>query len=78
MHTFKHLDVKDMQEKLENLRRTKSNGIMLITDCLFSVDSSSPDLVAYQRIAAENQAYLLLNIGHDFGIYGENGRGLWN
>ena len=50
---------------------------MVITDCLFSGDSSTPDLKKYQQIASENQAYLLLNVGHDFGIYGKNGKGLW-
>lgn len=77
MHTFKHLDAKDLEVKLTNLRKTKRNGILVITDCLFSNDSSSPDLTAYQRITAENQSYLLLNIGHDFASLGPNGRGVW-
>jgi 7-keto-8-aminopelargonate synthetase-like enzyme len=50
---------------------------MLITDSLFNVDSTSPNIVNYQKIAAENQAYLLLNVGHDLGVLGPNGRGVW-
>lgn len=77
VHTFKHLDVNDMEEKLKVLRQTKDNGILVVTDSLFNQDSSSPDLKAYQRITSENQAYLLLNLGHDFCAMGPNGRGVW-
>ena len=49
----------------------------MITDSLFSVDSSSPDLVKYQRIVSEHQAYLVINMGHDFGMFGPNGKGIW-
>jgi 7-keto-8-aminopelargonate synthetase-like enzyme len=77
VHTFKHLDAKDLEAKLTNLRKSKKNGILVVTDCLFNNDSSSPDLIAYQRIAAENQSYLVLNIGHDFACLGPNGRGVW-
>ena len=50
---------------------------MVITDSLFNHDSEAPNLVKYQQIAAENQAYLLINTGHDFGIFGESGKGIW-
>ena len=50
---------------------------MIITDSLFSSDSSSPDIVKYQQLASENQAYLLLNLGHDFGMFGKTGKGIW-
>lgn len=49
----------------------------MVTDSLFSQDSTSPDLKAYQRITSENQAYLLLSLGHDFCSMGPNGRGVW-
>jgi 7-keto-8-aminopelargonate synthetase-like enzyme len=62
---------------LIKLRTTKKNGILVITDSLFSVDSTSPDLVKYQRITSDNQSYLLLNMGHDFGVLGPNGRGVF-
>lgn len=52
VHTFKHLDEEDMKTKLVNLRKNNDNGIMVITDSLFSVDSCSPNLVNYQRITS--------------------------
>lgn len=77
VHSFKHLDEKDMESKLRELRSTKKNGILVVTDCLFNMDSSSPNLINYQKITSEYQAYLLLNIGHDFGIFGPTGKGIW-
>ena len=77
VHIFKHLDADDLEEKLVKLRKNNKNGILVITDSLFTVDSTSPDIVRYQRLTADNQAFLLLNLNHDFGIFGPNGKGVW-
>ena len=74
---FNHLNEKDLEDKLANLRKTHKGGILVITDSLFAADSTSPDLVKYQQISADNQAFLLVNIGHDFGIYGPTRKGIW-
>lgn len=74
--TYKHLDETDLTKKLVELRKNHKQGILVVTDTLFSVDSSSPNLVNLQKITAENQAYLLLNMGHDLGVLGPNGGGI--
>jgi 7-keto-8-aminopelargonate synthetase-like enzyme len=59
------------------LRKTEQNGILVITDALFNVDSSSPDLVKLQSITEEYEAFLAINTGHDFGVMGTEGKGVW-
>ena len=48
-----------------------------MTEGLFSMDSDSPDLVAYQKICKQYKAFLLIDCAHDFGHIGENGKGVW-
>ena len=50
---------------------------MVITEALFPNDSSSPNLNNYQQIAKKYNAYIAISCYHDFGIFGENGRGIW-
>jgi glycine C-acetyltransferase len=50
---------------------------MVVTEGLFSMDSDSPNLVEYQRIAKKYNAYLLIDCAHDFGCMGPGGRGVW-
>jgi len=39
------------------------------------MDADSPDLIAYQKIAKQYGAYLLIDCAHDFGHIGPNGKG---
>jgi len=48
-----------------------------VTEALFPNDSCSPNLNNYQQIAKKNQASLAVSCYHDFGIFGENGKGVW-
>jgi glycine C-acetyltransferase len=78
IHKFNHLDQEEMTKMLVNLRKKDpENAILVITEGLFSMDSDSPDLLAYQRICKENNAFLLIDCAHDFGHIGEKGRGFW-
>lgn len=63
--------LKEVREKDPN------NAILVVTEGLFSMDSDSPDLKAYQQICKQHNAYLLIDCAHDFGHIGENGRGFW-
>lgn len=51
------------------------NGILVVTEGLFSMDSDSPDLVAYQKICKQYNAFLLIDCAHDFGHLGATGKG---
>ncbi len=68
-----------MTKTLKEVRaKDPDNAILVVTEGLFSMDSDSPDLVAYQKICKEHNAYLLIDCAHDFGHIGEKGRGFWD
>ena len=49
---------------------------MVITEGLFSVDSESPDLSAFQAACSEFGATLLVDVAHDLGALGPGGGGV--
>ncbi|PWU12630.1 MAG: hypothetical protein C5B49_16015 [Bdellovibrio sp.] len=73
---FPHLDYLTAAALLRDIRsRDQRNGIMVITEGIFSMDADSPDIRAFQRICRENGATLLIDVAHDFGGTGPQGGG---
>jgi glycine C-acetyltransferase len=73
---FKHLDNDAVAATLADIRsRDITNGIMVITEGLFSMDSDSPDLPRLQEICRQYKATLLVDVAHDLGAVGEGGTG---
>jgi glycine C-acetyltransferase len=71
-----HLSVDSLRRALVEIRAgDTSNGILVITEGLFSMDSDSPDLRAMQAVCREYQATLLVDVAHDFGSLGPGGTG---
>jgi glycine C-acetyltransferase len=78
VHRFPHLNQSAMEAKLKEIRsKDLGNSIMLVTEGLFYMDSSSPNLVEYQRLAKLYNAYFLISCSNDFGCMGPGGRGIW-
>lgn len=76
IHLFRHNLVEHARQKLEAIRaKDTENGILLITESLFSMDSDTPDIEALQALAHEFDATLLVDVAHDLGNLGPNGRG---
>jgi glycine C-acetyltransferase len=74
----KHLDNKAVEEKLKEIReKDQENGILYITEGLFSMDSDTPNLGELQQICKKYNATLFLDMAHDFGVMGEEGKGAW-
>ncbi len=72
----RHLDLGDLEEKLSAIRHNDArNGIMVITEGLFSMDSDVPDLRATQELAHRYGATLLVDVAHDLGALGPQGGG---
>jgi len=46
-----------------------------VTESLFSMDSDTPDIAAFQALAHEFGATLMVDVAHDLGCIGEDGRG---
>jgi glycine C-acetyltransferase len=71
-----HINVDALRKALVELRANDAtNGILVVTEGLFSMDSDSPNLRAMQALCREYQATLLVDVAHDFGSLGPNGTG---
>ncbi len=76
IHLYRHNNMDSVREKLEAIRaKDPTNGILVITEGLFSMDSDTPDLVRLQDLAHEYDAILVVDVAHDLGALGPNGRG---
>lgn len=73
---FRHNDLGSARRWLERICASDTvNGIMLVTEGLFSMNSDTPDLNAFCDLASEFRATLLVDVAHDFGALGDDGRG---
>lgn len=76
IYQFRHLDIAHCRRWLEKIRSTDTeNGIMVVTEGLFSMDSDVPDLAAMQELCNEFNATLMVDVAHDLGALGPGGRG---
>ncbi|WP_119459843.1 aminotransferase class I/II-fold pyridoxal phosphate-dependent enzyme [Rhodospirillaceae bacterium SYSU D60014] len=76
VHLHGHLNTASVRRRLKRIRdRDRNNGILVITESLFSMDSDTPDIAALQDLCDEFGATLLVDVAHDLGCIGEDGRG---
>ena len=76
IHLHGHLNLQSVRRHLNRIRaRDKENGILVITEGLFSMDSDTPDIAAMQDLCREYEAKLLVDVAHDLGNIGEDGKG---
>jgi len=76
IHLFRHLDNEYCRNILTRIRaKDKENGILVVTESLFSMDSDTPDLAALQALCHEFNASLVVDVAHDLGCLGDHGRG---
>ena len=72
IHQFRHLDVEHCRSKLAAIRaKDTENGILVVTEGLFSMDSDTPDIARFQELAHEYGATLVVDVAHDFGALGD-------
>ena len=73
---FRHLDMDHARHWLQTIRaKDTENGILVVTEGLFSMDSDVPDIAAMQELCNEFNATLMVDVAHDLGCLGETGRG---
>lgn len=76
IHLFRHNQIEGVRQKLAKIRASDTeNGILLITESLFSMDSDTPDIAELQQLAHEFGATLVVDVAHDLGNLGPTGRG---
>ena len=76
VHFFRHLDVAHARIKLAAIRaRDPHNGILFVTEGLYSMDSDTPNLAVFHAICQEFGARMVVDVAHDFGCTGPLGTG---
>ncbi len=55
--------------------KTPRTAFWVVTESLFSMDSDTPDLRAFQDLCREFEATVLVDVAHDLGSMGQGGRG---
>jgi 7-keto-8-aminopelargonate synthetase-like enzyme len=76
VHLHGHLNLDSVRRHLKRIRaKDTENGILVVTESLFSMDSDTPDLCALQELSREYEATLLVDVAHDLGAMGQGGRG---
>jgi glycine C-acetyltransferase len=76
IHLFRHNEIEGAREKLAKIRENDTeNGILVVTESLFSMDSDTPDIAALQALCHEYGATLVVDVAHDLGNLGPAGRG---
>lgn len=76
IYQFRHLDIEHCRRWLSQIRaKDTENAILVVTEGLFSMDSDTPNLVAMQDLCHEYNATLVVDVAHDLGALGEDGRG---
>jgi 7-keto-8-aminopelargonate synthetase-like enzyme/CheY-like chemotaxis protein len=77
VHLHGHLKLDSARRHLQRIRaRDTKNAILVVTESLFSMDSDTPDLAALQALCREYDAWLMVDVAHDLGCMGTDGRGL--
>ncbi len=77
VHLHGHLNLNSVRRHLKRIRdKDAANGILVVTESLFSMDSDTPDLKALQDLCNEYGATLLVDAAHDLGAMGPGGTGL--
>jgi 7-keto-8-aminopelargonate synthetase-like enzyme len=76
IYQFRHLDTDHCRHWLSEIRaKDAENAILVVTEGLFSMDSDTPNIVALQELCREYNATLVVDVAHDLGALGEDGRG---
>lgn len=76
VHPFSHNSLESLEKRLRRIRdKDPDAAILVVTEGLFSMDSDSPDLEEVVTLKDRFEAYLCVDIAHDFGVLGPTGRG---
>jgi 7-keto-8-aminopelargonate synthetase-like enzyme len=74
IYMHRHLDADHCRHWLQTIRaKDAENGIMVVTEGLFSMDSDTPDIAALQVLCNEYKATLLVDVAHDLGRSAKTG-----
>jgi 7-keto-8-aminopelargonate synthetase-like enzyme len=76
VHVFGHLKTESLRRLLRKIRTGDTeNGILVVSESLFSMNSDTPDIGEIQRLCREYRATLMVDCAHDLGCLGPEGGG---
>jgi len=76
VYLHRHLDLDHCRHWLSTIRaKDTENGILVVTEGLFSMDSDVPNIRALQELCRDYNATLMVDVAHDLGCLGEDGAG---
>lgn len=76
VHLHRHLSLPSVRRLLHHIRAHDTrNAILVITESVFSMHSDTPDIRAMQELCREFGARLMVDVAHDLGNIGDDGRG---
>jgi len=71
---YRHVDINHCQQILLECEDNKRK--LLVTDGVFSMDGDIAPLKELSELASKNNAWLMVDDAHGFGVLGENGGGI--
>jgi glycine C-acetyltransferase len=76
VHRVPHLSREDIAACLRNIRETHPwSGVLVVTESLFAMEATVPDLRALQELCRAHGATLMVDVSHDLGAIGLDGTG---
>ncbi|MRI32077.1 8-amino-7-oxononanoate synthase [Endozoicomonas sp. OPT23] len=75
LQRFRHRDLQHLEACLTS---SKGHRKLIATDGVFSMDGDRQELTVLSKLASEQNAWLMLDDAHGFGVLGKNGRGSTN
>jgi 8-amino-7-oxononanoate synthase len=77
LQRFPHNDLSDLGRRLSRARSEQpQRRLLVLSESLFSMEGTSPDVAALAACCGEHGAALLLDEAHALGVLGPGGRGL--
>ena len=77
LQRFAHNDLADLENRLQAARqRQPEQRLLVLAESLYSMEGTSPDVVALAALCAGHGAALLLDEAHALGVMGPSGCGL--
>ena len=77
LQRFAHNNLGDLERRLTRARRERpEQRLLVLSESLFSMEGTSPDVPALAALCAAHGAALLLDEAHALGVLGPGGRGL--
>nr|WP_225867668.1 aminotransferase class I/II-fold pyridoxal phosphate-dependent enzyme [Cyanobium sp. NIES-981] len=77
LQRYRHNDLEDLSTRLSAARRAcPQRRLLVLSESLFSMEGTSPDVAALVAVCSAHSAALVLDEAHALGVLGPGGRGL--